>query len=417
MGKTSLALLTWWKHPLKMRWKEYISDVAEELRSVVLAWMEFWSEARRGNVGEFEFDWTINECFPGNFPIFTLLTFHYNATQPRILTSNFLHWLKAITDSFPSRASQKRWQVYWKLKSIVNRAENPSPYGEWAINYGRRLTLNSKVSPRNCFSHGREPASRGRFFHIRRKTFLSSLSLLFCFPSDRDWMSICGGKNPSERLIDSLLNVEQARTKFRLITNRGNFFRAHTIKRLRQKSASTDWLTDSNPNRDVPSTSQIAHEYDGDHIADFVARRYQPWQTRWNIESLFYCRYDGINVTGAQSLLECYEQRQKKHENLRKTKQKKSLSIKQRSSNGKLQTLILASFWTFAGRHDKIPQSVNESSSTMSSLWSDFSRSIVDDGCRLWHFITVSGATVDVIEVVVTAGLVRVVETVTLCGS
>lgn len=163
MGKTSLALLTWWKHPLKMRWKEYISDVAEELRSVVSAWMEFWSEARRGNVGEFEFDGIINECFPGNFPIFTLLTFHYNATQPRILTSNFLHWLKAITDSFPSRASQKRWQLYWKLKSIVNRAENPSPYGEWAINYGRRLTLNSKVSPRNCFSHGREPASRGSF--------------------------------------------------------------------------------------------------------------------------------------------------------------------------------------------------------------------------------------------------------------
>lgn len=49
-------------------------------------------------------------------------------------------------------------------------------------------------------------------------------------------------------------------------------------------------------------------------------------------------------------------------------------------------------------------------------MWWVFSRSIrLDDGCRLWHLITVSGATEDVIEVVVTAGLVRVVETVTLC--
>lgn len=82
-----------------------------------------------------------------------------------------------------------------------------------------------------------------------------------------------------------------------------------------------------------------------------------------------------------------------------------------------MQTFILASFCIFAGRHDRIPQSLRSSSSTSSSFWCVFSRSMrLDDGCRLWHLIiTVSGATDEVIEVVVTAGLVSVVETVTLC--
>lgn len=81
-----------------------------------------------------------------------------------------------------------------------------------------------------------------------------------------------------------------------------------------------------------------------------------------------------------------------------------------------IRTLMRASFWIFTGRQDKIPQSLNNSSSTMSSLWWTFSLSIrLAEGCRLWHLITVSGATEDVMEVVVTAGLVRVVETITVC--
>lgn len=79
-------------------------------------------------------------------------------------------------------------------------------------------------------------------------------------------------------------------------------------------------------------------------------------------------------------------------------------------------TFILANFCIFAGRHDRIPQSSSSSSSTMSSMWWAFSRSIKpEDGWRLWHFITVSGTTDDVMALVVTEGFVSVVETVTLC--
>lgn len=80
------------------------------------------------------------------------------------------------------------------------------------------------------------------------------------------------------------------------------------------------------------------------------------------------------------------------------------------------RTFILASFCSFAGLQLNIPQSFKSSSSTMSSLWWALSRSMrLADGCRLWHFMTVSCVEDVEIAVVVTAGFASVVETVVLC--
>lgn len=68
-------------------------------------------------------------------------------------------------------------------------------------------------------------------------------------------------------------------------------------------------LTNSNPNGNVPSTTQITDENDCYDVANFIRAGYEARQARRDLKPLLYGRYYGINVTGAERLLQRHKER------------------------------------------------------------------------------------------------------------
>lgn len=66
-----------------------------------------------------------------------------------------------------------------------------------------------------------------------------------------------------------------------------------------QRTHAHDNGTDTDPDGDMPPAAQVAHEYNGYHVANLVGGCDRAGQTRRYIKPLLDCCYHRINVTRA----------------------------------------------------------------------------------------------------------------------
>lgn len=67
-------------------------------------------------------------------------------------------------------------------------------------------------------------------------------------------------------------------------------------------------LTNTNPDGDVPSTSQITHKDDCNNVSDLVRGCDETGKAGRDLKPLLNCCYHRVDISRAQSLLESYEE-------------------------------------------------------------------------------------------------------------
>lgn len=123
--------------------------------------------------------------------------------------------------------------------------------------------------------------------------------------------------------------------------------------RLRHTHVAAAILTHAYPGGDVSPGAQVGDEYDGAHIADLVHGGDDARDARRDLVALLDGRDDRIEVTGAQRLLQCHQQRQQEDEDLKEASAYVG-SLAQNSEFGKILLIHLSMFQSIGSLIDMV---------------------------------------------------------------